>query len=106
MWWPLHRCRHNTTADDMDEDKDKDKATAAINTFQDDTTRRWITLSYWTVILCCLPYWWISTTIERHELPLDEIAAWQARGVRSTMLLCAFLWSIYCSISKHTTRVH
>jgi len=46
---------------------------------QSTSVRRWITLSYWVVLLACVPYWWYSTTIERHPLPLDEIASWTAQ---------------------------
>lgn len=49
--------------------------------FQDTRTRRSIVVAYWSVILLCVPYWWYSTTIERHALPLFEMEQWQLRKV-------------------------
>lgn len=58
--------------------------------FQNAATRRNITVAYWTVILLCIPYWWFSTTIERHELPLSAVSAWDDdKDVRPyTELMC------------------
>ena len=70
---------------------DEDELTLQDNdddptSFQSAATRRYITLSYWAIIILCIPYWWISTTIERHDIPLDSIAAWQNLGV------CRLAW--------------
>jgi hypothetical protein len=64
------------TTNDIDDDDEI--------SFQNAATRRNITIAYWTVILLCLPYWWFSTTIERHNLPLSAVSAWNDNDV------CAF----------------
>ncbi|CDZ98199.1 GPI transamidase complex, GPI17/PIG-S component, involved in glycosylphosphatidylinositol anchor biosynthesis [Phaffia rhodozyma] len=33
------------------------------------SNRSWILVSFWTAIVLCLPYWWMSTSIERLALP-------------------------------------
>jgi len=40
-------------------------------------TRRWVILSFWTVVaLLGLPVWWKTTTIYRADLPLQEMIDW------------------------------
>lgn len=75
------------------------------SSFQSFAVRRWITISYWTILILCVPYWWTSTTIERHALPLDEIATWQNRGVSWRMQSrCARLTARSTYRSPVTTR--
>lgn len=62
--------------------------TPGPESFQAPSIRRWITLSYWTIILLGIPYWWHSTTIERHSLPLHDIEQWQNRGVSFDLSFC------------------
>lgn len=40
-------------------------------------TRRWAIASFWIVaLLLGLPIWWISTTVYRATLPLEQMSHW------------------------------
>lgn len=56
--------------------------------FQSHAKRSQITLAYWAVILLCIPYWWYSTAIERHSLPLSAVSAWNSVDVRGNTVSC------------------
>ncbi|GAO49570.1 hypothetical protein SAICODRAFT_94309 [Saitoella complicata NRRL Y-17804] len=43
------------------------------------STRRWVILSFWAVILLGIPIWWKTTEIYRATLPLERMLAWSER---------------------------
>ena len=51
-------------------------------TFQSDTTRRLILLSYWIIVLIGIPLWWSTTTITRLALPENRVKAQELKPVR------------------------
>jgi len=47
--------------------------------------RRWVILSFWTVVaLLGLPVWWKTTNIYRADLPLQEMIDWADGKVGSS----------------------
>ncbi|CAG8568864.1 541_t:CDS:10 [Ambispora gerdemannii] len=43
-----------------------------------DKTRRFILISFWTVIILALPLWWKTTEIYRAQLPFTEVEQWSS----------------------------
>ena len=47
------------------------------------STRRFVILAFWAVVVCLgLPLWTWTTTIHRSELPLESMNAWAEGRVR------------------------
>lgn len=50
--------------------------------YQLDYNRRLIIASYWAVILCALPLWWYTTSIERLSLPSTRVYSQTGKELR------------------------
>ena len=52
------------------------------------TSRRYILVFYWVVVLLVVPHWWKSTSIERQSIPEERVKEQSGRLVRIGSLTC------------------
>ncbi|KAG9124050.1 GPI transamidase component [Ceratobasidium sp. 392] len=64
-----------------------------------------ITLAYWTVIIVCLPVWWILTTVQRLPLPAAEVKDAGSRVLRIPIGVDINVLDSLCDTSTFATNV-